>query len=175
MLVTQKDKGFQFTEAISISVNGKEKVLSVGSDPKNVSAGKFPSVKLEDALFKDQATSYFALSSEGSLNYVIPEGLPKGTQPDLVGAWKGARITAKGPDKTQAEIPDSSFVAFLPGDLPALVNVARSEHEIRLIDSSDKSFATQLQSHCRDRESLSQGPCFDRLTALCGRRDAHPV
>jgi hypothetical protein len=144
IVVTQTDKGFQFSEAVSISVNGKDKVLNVGADPKAVSAAKFPSVKLDASLFRDQATFYFALNSEGLLTYVIPEGLPKGTQPDLVAGWNGARIASKSSDKSQAEIPAASFVAFLPDDLPALVNVARNEHDIRLIDSSDKSFATQL-------------------------------
>ncbi len=144
ILVTQTDKGFQFTEVNSISVNGKEKVLSVGGDPKAITAGKFPSVKLDGSLFRDRATSCFVLSSEGSLTYVIPEGLPKGTQPDLKQSWSGARLLAKGPDKIQADIPANTFVAFLPGDLPALVSVAKSDRELHLIDSSDKVFETQL-------------------------------
>lgn len=144
LVVTQTDKGFQFTEANSITVNGKDKVLGVGADPKAVSAGKFPSLKLDSSLFRDRATSYVVLSSEGSLTYVIPEGQPKKTQPDLKHAWLEAEMVAKGPDKTQAAIPAASFVAFLPGELAALVSVAKSDRDLRLIDSSDKVFETQI-------------------------------
>ena len=145
IVVTHTDKGYQFSEAVSINVNGKDKVLNLGADPKAQSSnGKYPSIKLDEALYRDSATSLFALSSEGSLSYVIPEGLAKGTQPDPVASWNAARISGKGPDKTQSDIPAASFVAYLPGDLPALVNLARSDYSIRLIDSSNKSFETQL-------------------------------
>lgn len=145
IVVTHTDKGYQFSEAVSISVNGKDKVLNLGADPKAQSAnGKYSSIKLDEDLYRDSATSFFALSSEGSLSYVIPEGLAKGTQPDPVASWNGARLSAKGADKAQSEIPAASFVAYLPGDLPALVNLARSEHSVRLIDSSSKTFETQL-------------------------------
>lgn len=146
VIVTQTDKGFQFTDAVSINVNGKDKVLSLGAQPKGDSAnGKYPSVKLEAALLRDRATSLFAVSTDAGLEYVIPEGLAKGTQPDAVKAWSDARIGYKAPDKTQADISPASFVAFLPGDLPSLVNLAKSESSVRLIDSSDKTtFETQL-------------------------------
>jgi len=144
VVVSRTDKGFQFADAVSINVNGKDKVLNLGSNPKIENAGgKLSSIKLGEALYRDQATSYFALDSEGSLHYILPEGSPKGT--DLAWAmWGSAHISAKGSDKTQTEVPTATFVAFLPGNVQDLVDLARSEQMVRMIDSSPKSFATQL-------------------------------
>jgi hypothetical protein len=143
IVVTQTEKGFSFSDAVAISVNGKDKVLSIGADPKAV-AGKYPNVKLGEPMFRDHATSFFALRGEGSVNYIIPEGLAKGTQPDLAADWSSARIAAKASDKTTSDIPAATFVAFLPGGLQELVSLAKSEQDVRFIDSSDKAFATQL-------------------------------
>ncbi len=144
IVLTQTDKGFVFAEAVSINVNGKDKVLSIGSNPKFENPiRKLPSIKLGETLYRDGATAYWALSSEGSLNYVLPEGIPKDTEVAWT-IWNSARVAAKASDKTQAEIPAASFVAFLPGDVPDLVNLAKSEQLVKLIDSSNKTFATQL-------------------------------
>ena len=144
VVVSRTDKGFQFADAVSINVNGKDKVLNLGSSPKIENAsGKLSSVKLGEALYRDQATAYFALDSEGSVHYILPEGNPKGT--DLAWTmWQSAHISAKGSDKTQTEVPAATFVAFLPGNVQDLVDLARSEQLVRMIDSSPKSFATQL-------------------------------
>lgn len=165
IIVTQTDKGFQFSEVVSISVNGKDKVLSLGGQPKGDSAnGKYPSIKLDEALYKDQFTAAFSLSSEGSLNYVVPEGLAKGTQPDAAKSWSDARLASKASDKTQADIPVAAFVAFLPGDLPALVNLAKNERAVRLIDSSDKTtFATQLSLIAAIAKAYAKDPGTEAL------------
>ena len=158
IVVTQTDKGFAFTEAVSLNVNGKDKVLSVGANPKLENPlGKLPSIKLGEALYRDNATSYFVLNSEGVLAYVLPEGIPKGTEVAW-NIWNSTRIASKASDKTQAEIPATSFVAFLPGDVQDLVNLARNEHLIKLIDSSDKSFTTQLTLIAAIAKAYPQDP-----------------
>ena len=145
VVVTRTAKGFQFAQAVTIKVNDKDKVLNLGANPKIADAGaKLASIKLGETIYRDQATTYFALSSDGSIHYILPEGNPKGT--DLAWAmWGSARISAKGSDKTQTDVPAASFVAFLPGDVQELVELARSEQMVRLIDSSDKTFTTQLE------------------------------
>ena len=165
IVVTQSDKGFQFAEVVSISVNGKEKVLSLGTQPRGDSEkGKYPSIKLDEPLYRDKTTSAFVLSSEGSLSFVVPEGLPKGTQADAAKSWADARLASKASDKTQADIPLITFVAFLPGDLPELVNLAKSDQAIRLIDSSDKtSFATQLSLIAAVAKAYPKDPATESL------------
>lgn len=161
--MSRTDKGFQFAPAVSISVNGKEKVQTLGANPKIEDAGaKLASIKLGESLYRDQATTYFALSSEGSVHYILPEGNPKGTE--LAWAmWGNARITAKGPDKAQIEVPAATFVAFLPGDVQELVDLARSEQTMRMIDSSDKTFATQLALIAAVAKTYPQDPACRSL------------
>lgn len=163
VVVTRTDKGFQFADAVSISVNGKDKVLNLGGNPKiENAAAKLAQVKLGETLYRDQASGYFALSSEGSTHYVLPEGNPKGTE--LAWAmWNAARITAKGSDKTQTEVPAATFVAFVPGDVRELVDMARSEPEVRMIDSSTGTFATQLSLILAVAKNYPQDPACRSL------------
>jgi hypothetical protein len=163
VVVTRTDKGFQFADAVSINVNGKDKVLNLGNNSKiDGAANKLPSIKLGETLYRDQATSFFALDSEGSISYVLPEGSPKGTE--LAWAmWSGARISAKGSDKSQTEIPAASFVAFLPGNVQALVELARDPQAVRMIDSSEKSFATQLSLISAIAKTYPQDPACHAL------------
>lgn len=163
IVVTRTDKGFQFADAVSLNVNGKDKVLNLGAGSKiDDPTAKLASIKLGETLYRDQATSFFALSSEGSIHYILPEGNPKGTE--LAWAmWGNARIAAKGPDKTQTEIPAASFVAFVPGGVEELVELARSEQMVRMIDSSDKTFATQLSLISAIAKTYPQDPASRTL------------
>ncbi len=99
IVVTHTDKGFQFGDAVSLNVNGKDKVLNLGANSKiEDPTAKLASIKLGETLYRDQATGFFALSSEGSIHYVLPEGNPKGTE--LAWAmWGNARIRLKAPTR----------------------------------------------------------------------------
>ncbi len=144
VVVTRTDKGFQFADAVSINVNGKDKVLSLGANSKiDGGVAKLPSIKLGETVYRDQATSFFAMDSDGSIHYILPEGNPKGTE--LTWAmWGSTRISAKGSDKAQTEVPAATFVVFAPGGVQELVDLARNPQLVRMIDSSDKTFDTQL-------------------------------
>ena len=75
----------------------------------------------------------------------------------------GARIAAEGPDKTQTEVPAATFVTFLPGDVQQLVDLARNEQMMRLIDSSPKTFATQLTLIAAVAKTYPQDPACRSL------------
>lgn len=166
VLVSQSAKGIQFSEAISIVINGKDKVLNLGSEPRlDGPVGKLPAVKLDGTLVKDQNASALVLSTEGSLVYVMPEGLPKNAPVSIGAAWTGATISYKKSksDKAPEEIPASAFIAFLPGDTQELVGLCMDERLLRLIGGSGKSFATQLDLIAATVKAYPSDPALTRL------------
>lgn len=147
VLVSQNAKGFQFVEAAAITVDGKDKVLNAGPEPRlEGPVGKLPSVKLDGSLMKDKNTGALVLSTDGSITYVLPEGAAKNPPASLGAAWANPAIAYKKSkaDKDPGEIPASEFIAFLPGDLSELVSLCMNRRMMALIGGSGKAFATEL-------------------------------
>jgi hypothetical protein len=147
VLVSRSDKGFQFTEAASVAVNGKDKALSLGSQPAASERGKYPSVHLGGTLLKDADTKVIALYSEGSPEYLLPEGLPKNAPNSPAAAWSGARLSYKksSNDKNPADVSVSTFVAFLPEGVEELTHLCMNARALRFIGGKDRTFPTQLE------------------------------
>jgi hypothetical protein len=149
ILVTRSDKTFQFTEAGSIVLNGKEKVLALGPSPKSSGPNnKLPNLKLANTLIKDVETGAVAIYEDGALNFIIPEGLPKTAPADPVAIWKTvAHIAYKkaANDKQPTEVPITSFVAYLTGGTEELARLCRDMQGLALIGGKDKAVATQME------------------------------
>ena len=66
IVVTQTDKGFVFAEAVSINVPTEVRLslLLVRIRSLKILFTSYPSIKLGEALYRDSATCYWALSSE---------------------------------------------------------------------------------------------------------------
>jgi hypothetical protein len=147
ILVTRTSQGFQFVEAASVSVNGKDKILNLGADPKvGDRLGKLASVRLGGALLLDAGSGVMAAYEDGGIEYLLPEGTPKNAPGDAAAIWKSARLTyKKAPnDKVPAEISLAEFVAFLPEGAPQLTRYATDRRALELIGGKAKVFDTGL-------------------------------
>jgi hypothetical protein len=149
ILVTRGPQGFGFAEASSVSINGKDKVLNLGPDPKvGDKLGKLASVRLGAPLFLDAGSGVLASYEDGNVEYLLPEGVPKNAPGDAATIWKSARITyKKSPsDKTPAEAKIEEFVAFLPEGSPQLTRFATDRRALELIGGKAKVFETELKT-----------------------------
>lgn len=146
ILITRNAQGYQFADAASVLVNGKDKVLNLGADPK-LGSSKPVSAHLGGTLFLDADSRVVASYEDGALEYLLPEGLPKNGPGDAAAAWKSARIAYKkaANDKTPTEIGAGEFVAFLPEGPPQLTRAATDRRALELIGGKAKTFDTQLQ------------------------------
>ena len=116
ILVVRSERGLEFTDAVSITVNGKDKALSLGSQPAGTAGSKRSPARLAGTLLKDSDAGMLLEYEPGNANYLLPEGLPKNAPDDPTGAWKAARIVYKQStsDKAGTEVSFAGFVAFLP-------------------------------------------------------------
>jgi hypothetical protein len=149
ILVTRSDRSFLFTEAGSIVLNGKDKVLALGPSPKTAGPNnKLPNLKLANTLIKDSESGAIAIYEDGALNFIIPDGLPKTAPADPVAIWKTvAHIAYKkaANDKQPTDVPVASFVAYLTGGTEELARLCRDMQGLALIGGKNKALATQME------------------------------
>ena len=148
ILVVRSEQGFKFTDAVSITVNGKDKALSLGSQPAaGTAASKRSAVRLASTLLKDGEAGVLLEYESGNADYLLPEGLPKNAPDDPAGTWKAARIVYKqsASDKAGTEVPLSSFVAFLPAGVEELAALCKDAGALQLIGGKGRSFPTQVE------------------------------
>jgi hypothetical protein len=149
VLVMRNANGLHFSDAISISVNGKDKVLDVGGDPRlEQPLNKLSSTKLEGvSLLKEKATGALVLLSDSGLTYTAPEGLGKAAPSTLTAAWQGIGIGYKRAksDKEGNQISVAEFVGFFDGGVAEVVTVCANEQLLTVIGGAGKAFDTQLE------------------------------
>ena len=148
IVVYRSAQGFQFADAVSITVNGKDKVLSLGGQPAiGGAAGKLPSVRLGGTLLKDADTGVLLQYADGKAEYVLPEGVPKNAPGDAAGIWKTARIAYKqsAADKAGTEVAISALVAFLPAGVDDLTALCTGAQALQFVGGKGKSFSTQVE------------------------------
>jgi hypothetical protein len=145
ILVSRTGQGLQFTEAAAVSVNGKDKVLSIGGKPQ-VAPGKLPSLKLAGSLLKDADSGAIGAWEEGAITFLVPDGLknPSGAAGPI---WQAARIAYKKTekDKVPVEVPAASFVAYLPGGAEELTRICTDVAALQVIGGKGKSFPAQVE------------------------------
>ena len=148
ILVSRSGQSLQFTDAVAITLNGKDKALGLGNQPKiGAPIGKLPTVHVDGTLLKDADSNTLALYGQGELTYLIPQGLPKNAPTDVAEIWRSARISYKksASDKTPADIAAAAFVAFLPDGAEGLARLSVDERALQLIGGKDKAFAAQVE------------------------------
>jgi hypothetical protein len=153
VLVYRSPEGFQFSDAVSVTVNGKDKALSLGNQPKlSGPAGKLPQVKLGGTLLKDADSATIALYEQGEVNYLFPEGVSKdgvnkNVAPDPAAIWAAANIFYKktAGDKSPSEVAGPAFVAYLPEGLDQLMRICADQRALALIGGKLKAFPAQIE------------------------------
>ncbi len=147
ILVYRSDRGFQFAEADSILVNGKDRVLNLGAQPKVAGqAGKLPAVKLGGPLVRDSESSTVVLYDAARLQYVVPQPVQKNGPSDPAAMWRDAKMSYRksAADKAGSEIPPEQFVAFLPSGVDGLAALVVDQQALRLIGGKGGFFPAQI-------------------------------
>ena len=166
ILVSRSEQGLQFGSAVSITINGKDKALSLGSQPALGGAiSKLSSTRLEGTLLKDGDSGVLLRYETGKAEYLLPQGLPKNAPTDPAGIWKTAKIVYKQSpsDKAGTDISISSFVAFLPAGEQDLAALCTDAQALELIGGKGKSFPTQVELMAAAVKAFAANPAMAPL------------
>lgn len=166
ILVVRTTKGFQFVEAVSVAVNGRDKVANLGGNAKaSITTNKLPSLKLGGVLLRDANSGVVTLNSDGLQTFIGPESLPKGISVTPSSAWTDAQLTYRksSSEKTPIELPIATFAAFLPGGVDELVSLCRNDRTFKALDSSDNSFTTRLDLITATAKTFRSDPAIKSL------------
>ena len=152
ILVFRTEKGLQFTDAAAITVNGKDKAASLGSQSAiGTPVSKLPSAKLAGTLLRDADVGALLEYDPGRLNYLAPEGLPKNSPSDLPGIWKVSKIAYKAAENSKATTDvEGEFVAFLPAGADDLATLCMDPQALQLIGGKGKGFQMQVDLHLKE-------------------------
>ncbi|MDP3000971.1 MAG: hypothetical protein Q8N47_26050 [Bryobacterales bacterium] len=148
MLVTRSDKGLQFTSAVTIGIQGKDRALSLGGQTKVPAAlNKLATVRLTGTLLKDADSNIVASYREGTLEFLIPQGLPKTAGSDAAAIWRTVKLSYKkaASDKAFTDVPTAEFVAFLPGGNEELRKICTDSRALEVVGGRTKGFAAHLE------------------------------
>lgn len=147
LVVYRADKGLAFAEAQSVVINGKDKALVLGAQPKIAGPiGKLPSEKIDGSLIRDSASGVIAVYSAGEpLQYLLPQGTPKNATGDAAAIWNEAQIAYKKAqkDKEPTEVAPAQFVAYLSGGTEELADLCMDMTAIGLIGGKAQAAETQ--------------------------------
>lgn len=166
ILVSRNAQGLQFTDAIGITVNTKDKALSLGDLPKLAGPiGKLPAGHLNGILIMDSSAGVLSRYEQGKVEYLLPQGLPKTAPDDPAAIWKSIKIAYKksAQDKAGTEIPSAEFVAFLPSGAEELTRLCTDEGALQLIGGKGKTFPAQIQLMSAVVKSYASNPAMAPL------------
>ena len=151
ILVSRTEQGLQFTDAVAVTFNAKDKALSLGGQAKlSGPLSKLPTTRVEGVLLKDSDTGVLARFEEGKAEYLVPQGLPK-TAPDNPAAiWKTAKITYKksAQDKAGSDIAAAAFVAFLPGGAEELTRLCMDDAALAIDRRQGQELSRRRSNSC---------------------------
>lgn len=147
LIVHRDAAGFQFTTAVEMEINGKDRALILGLEvPAAASASRLQSFRLGATLIRDQTTGVVGAYTKGSpFKYLYPDGIPRNAAPAPREAWKQVRITFKRAqsDKAQSALAADEFVAYLAGDTEELAAICTDTEVLKLI-GGDQPFDAQI-------------------------------
>ena len=148
ILVSRGAQGLEFSDAVAVTLNNKDKAHSLGAQPAlSGPINKLPQVPLSGILIMDTGAGVLARYDQGKADYVVPQGLPKTAPENPAAIWKTARITVKKTpqDKTGTDVPAASFVAYLPAGAPELTKLCMDEDALQFIGGKGKVFPAQME------------------------------
>ncbi len=148
LIVSRTAKGWEFTEAISLQVNGKDKVRILGTDLKaDRQLSKLTSEKLTSMVVKNFAAGIPAFFETGTPpQYLVPQEIPKNAAADVAALWTGAKIGFKksSSEKAWTEVPVEEFAAFLPEGVEDLAALCIDASGLDLLRGKNELVATQI-------------------------------
>jgi tetratricopeptide (TPR) repeat protein len=163
ILISRSGQGLQFAEAAAVSINGKDKALSIGAQPR-ISPGKLPSVRLGGTLLRDADSRAIGVWEQGTMAFLVPDGL-KNPSGDAGPFWQAAKIAYKKTekDKVATDVPPASFVAFLPGGVEELTKICTDQAALDVLGGKGKSFAAQVELFAATVKSFNGNPAIAPL------------
>ena len=166
ILVLRSDQGLQFTDAATLVVGGKEKVLDLGGQPRlSGPINKLPSIRLTGVVLKDAATGALAIYANGVPQYFVSDGLPKTAAGDIGAIWSASKIAYRkaANDKAPTDVPLAEFVAFLPGGATELANLCMDQRSLEFIAGKEKWFAAQKELTVAAAKAYAADPAMGVL------------
>jgi hypothetical protein len=148
VVVSRSEKGLEFTNAVAVTIHGKNKAVTLGNQPKIAGPiGKLPSTKLAGSLLKEHDSNTIGIYESGNIEYIIPQGLPKTTAPDPAAIWRANPLTYKASqsDKAGTEIATDKFLAYLENGVEELARLCMDEKGLELIAGKGKAFPAQVE------------------------------
>jgi len=164
--VLRSGNRLQFTEAATLVVGGKDKVLSLGGQPTlRGPINKLPPVKLAGPVLKDGDSGLLAIYSGGTPQYFISDGLPKTAGGDLAAIWLMSKIAYRKAANNGApvDVPVADFVAFLPGGAGELAHLCMDQGALEFLGGKGKGFATQLELTAAAAHAYASDPAMGTM------------
>ncbi|MBA3975740.1 MAG: hypothetical protein C0504_16160 [Candidatus Solibacter sp.] len=148
LLVLRSGGKIQFSEALDLEINGKDKAFSLPGRPEPAPPPRnLPSFRLGPTLVKDAATGVVAAHAPAAPpRFLFPDGLSRKTPAPAAEAWKESVLSYKKAqsDKTRTQTPAADFVAYLAGGVDELAGFCMDEGALRLA-AGEQSFQFQLE------------------------------
>ena len=167
ILVSRNEQGLQFTDAVTITLNTKDKARSLGASPKAAGPiNKLPQTPVAGTLLRDSNSGILLKYEEGAPEYLIPENLPKTAPEDPAAIWKTSKITFKktAQDKAGADIAFSAFVAFLPGGAEELTKLCMDDVALTFVGGNGKAFPAQIELMSAVVKAYNNNPAMAPLS-----------
>ena len=147
VLVTRGAHGLEFRQAAAVGINGRDRALVLGTQPKlSGPIDELPATGLDVTLWKDAAGAV-AAEVDGEPQYLLPYGWKPGATPNLPAAWQEARMTYRKSEADAQPTPVAlaDFVAFLPGGVAELARRSAYPRWMERLGGADKAVATQIE------------------------------
>ena len=148
VLVLRSGGKVQFSEALDLEINGKDKAFSLPGLPESAPPPRnLPSFRLGPTLVKDAGTGVAAAYAAGSPpRFLLPDGLTRKTPMSAAEAWKESVLSYKKAqaDKNRTQTPSAEFIAYLAGGVEELAHLCMDEPALRLA-AGDQFIQFQLE------------------------------
>ena len=149
LVVYKNSSGVHFAEAISLKVNDKDKVLSLGSEAViSGPVNKLAQVRIAGIFLNDSVTGVIGLYTPGQpLQYLLPQGLPKNASASAAEAWKDAELAYRKSkdDKAPVTVSPGEFLAYLPEGVPELATLCRDNGALAVLGGKAGAFPIQIE------------------------------
>lgn len=148
LVVYRSGSAIQFSDALTLELNGRDKALSLGDQPTlSGPVNKLPSVRVGGLLLRDGVSGVVAVHAEGRNQYLLPAGQPKNDQPNPAEVWKSAIFTYRKSqaEKTPVALSAAEFLAYLPDGIAGLPALCMNERALGVIGGKGGYFPMQIE------------------------------
>lgn len=149
LVVYKNASGVQFAEAVSLKINDKDKVLSLG--PETVISGpvsKLAPVRIAGILLNGGGAGVIGLYTPGQpFQYALPQALVKNTPANAAEAWKEAELAYRKSkeDKAPGIVSAAEFIAYLPEGVPELATLCKDKEALALLGGKAGAVPIQME------------------------------